>query len=180
MEGIAMGAELKMKQLLEVLWRRRLAITGVTLLLVIGVYVLVKQLPLAYTAQGMLQMEASPFAFTEPQGALGGPTVDLANVRSATAVLRSWSLLADVAKKLKLQDNPEFNPLLPDPDANLLTEIRPRELIKAAIASLPFMPQRPPQPITQAQIDSWIIGTLWENLTTDTDGKSYVIYLTYS
>src|SRR5260370_403972 len=120
MEGFPMGAEFKVKQLLEVLWRRRLVIAGVTLLLVIGVFILVKQMPQAYTAQGMLQLEASPFAFTEPQGPLGGPTVDLANVRSATAVLRSWNLLAEVAKKLNLQDNPEFNPMLPDPGATWL------------------------------------------------------------
>src|SRR5262245_29032481 len=124
-EGMSMGAELKVKQLLAVLWRRRFVIAGMTLLLVIGIYVVVKQLPREYTAQGMLQMEASPFALTDPQGSLGGPTVDLANVRSATAVLSSWSLLTDVAKKLNLQDNPEFNPMLPDPDASWLMEIRP-------------------------------------------------------
>ena len=54
MEGISMGADLKVKQLLEVLWRRRFVIGSVTLLLVIGVYILVKQLPQEYTAQGML------------------------------------------------------------------------------------------------------------------------------
>ena len=82
-----MSAELKVKQLLAVLWRRRLVIASVTLLLVIGVYVLVKQLPETYSAQGMLQMEASPFAFAEPKGGLGGPTVDLANVRSISHVV---------------------------------------------------------------------------------------------
>src|SRR5690242_1293430 len=175
-----MSAELKVKQLLAVLWRRRLVIASVTLLLVIGVYVLVKQLPETYSAQGMLQMEASPFAFTEPQGPLGGPTVDLANVRSATAVLRSWSLLAAVSQKLNLQANPEFNPMLPDPDASWLSQIRPREWLQAAINRLPFIPHKPPQPVTQAQIDNAVVGTLWENMATDTDGKSYVIYLSYS
>src|SRR5690242_10252103 len=158
MEGMSMGVELKVKQLLEILWRRRLIISGVTLLLVVGVYILVKQLPQTYTAQGMLQMEASPFAFTEPQGPLGGPTVDLANVRSATAVLRSWNLLAEVAKKLNLQDNPEFNPMLPDPNASWLTEIRPKQWIQALLDQLPFIPHKPPQPVTQAQIDAWVIG----------------------
>ena len=70
--------------------------------------------------------------------------------------------------------------MLPDPDANWLTEIRPKEWIQALLDQLPFVPHKPPQPITQAQIDAWVIGTLWENLTTDTDGKSYVINLTYS
>src|SRR5713226_8314812 len=137
-----MSSDLRLNQMLQVLWRRRFVIAGITLMLVIGVYALVKQLPQEFAAQGMLQMEASPFALSEPQGAVGGPTVDLANVRSATEVLRSWDLLAETARKLKLQDDPEFNPTLPNPDASWTSQIRPREWIQALIAMLPFLPQK--------------------------------------
>src|SRR5262249_11032252 len=59
-------------------------------------------------------------------------------------------------------------------------EIRPRQWTQDAINQLPFMPHKPPQPVTQAQIDYWIVGKLSDNLTTVTDGKSYVINLNYA
>jgi len=61
-----------------------------------------------------------------------------------------------------------------------LTEIRPRQWIQTALDQLPFIPHKPPQPITQGADRRAGHRTLWENLTTDTDGKSYVINLTYS
>src|SRR6266404_9556476 len=175
-----MGSELKLNQLLQVLWRRRFVIAGIGLVLVIGLYALVKQLPQTYNAQGLLQIEASPFVFPEAQGPIGSPTVDLANVRSATLVLHNWDLLGEVARKLNLQKNPWYNFTLPNPDATWVDEIRPREWLKALIDKLPFIPDDPPQPVTQAQIDYAIVGQLWENLTIDNDGKSYVIYVSYT
>src|SRR5258708_4668662 len=151
MEGVSMGSEFSVDQLLQVLWRRRLVIAGITFVLIIAVYVLVKQLPEGYTAEGLLQIEASPFVFTESQSGAGGdPTVDIANVHSATLVLHSWDLLAETARKLNLQANPEFNPTLPDPDANWIMKIRPRAWIETLLAMLPLIPQKPPGPVTQA------------------------------
>ena len=76
-----MGTELRLNELFHLLWRRRFVIAAIGLVLVIGLFALVKQMPETYSAQGLLQIQPSPFVIPEDRGAVATPADDLAKPR---------------------------------------------------------------------------------------------------
>jgi capsular exopolysaccharide synthesis family protein len=175
-----MGSEFRVTELIRILWRRKFTIAAITLIAIVPIVALVVTLPRQYTAQGVLQVEDKQSPIPELQGIIDSSLPDLAKVRSATQVLTSWSLADMVAKKLNLADDPRFNPTLPDPNASWVDAIQPGAWLNQLIHNLPFMPKKPAQPITEAQIDAAVVGNVLDKLTIDSDGKSYIIYVSFT
>lgn len=129
--GSPADTEIDVSSLFSVLWRRKgwvilWALVG--LALAVGFLVLVDPV---FRTDARLLIERRETVFTRPsdeQNIPVTPDFDIISVASQVEVLQSRNLLKSVVSKLKLSENPEFDPLLSgagqgNPLSNLLTLI---------------------------------------------------------
>ncbi len=155
------------------LWRRRRLILAIVLPLMIVTLVIVEQMPKSFTAEGSMVIGARKFMIPELQ-ALTMPTGDAAIVRSEVAVLRSRTLLQTVAKQLRLDQVPEFNPSLRPADDSWFDRLDPRIYINRLFEQEPTrVPDQ--SEILAAQIENM----LNQRLEVGNDPRDYVITIHY-
>lgn len=109
-------AELDLKVLFGALWRHKMWIIVPTLLALIGSYLLVNMLTPKYASEARLFIENSESIYTRPggerqQGSEALP-IDAEAVASQVQMLYSRDLARAVIRKLGLNSNPEFDPML--------------------------------------------------------------------
>lgn len=109
----APASELDLGVLAAALWRRKLWVIVPTLMALIGSAAFVSTLTPLYKSEARLLLEPRETTFTRPTGdALSGEqrTVDEQAVRSQVELITSVDLARDVARRLNLEGNPEFDP----------------------------------------------------------------------
>src|SRR5215469_16149155 len=170
---VSNGQESTLLGLARAIWRHRVLIGGVGLLFMVltGFYV-ARQQPL-YGSEGAIVI-ASRKVMIPGIEAIQTPTGDIAIIRSEMGVLQSRTLLQEVAGKLHLDENPEFNPLLRPKDNSLLARLDPRPFLHRLIAPGPGRPVD-----RQAYVSAAVEATLQKHLTLINNEKDYVINVRY-
>ena len=99
---------LTLSQLMRILWRRRLAILALGLGVALAGYLIARDLPLTYVAEGLLVVEPPQTSISEVGPEFGASSADLVRAQTEAEVLRSHALAEAVVKDLGLASNPAF------------------------------------------------------------------------
>ncbi len=104
--------DLDIRDLVMVLWRRRLFIVGVMLTAVIATFLFITLVPPLYAGKAQVMMEARGPVQSDVIAPSGPARVDLSLVNSEAEVIKSRVLAVKVIERLNLMNDPEFNPRL--------------------------------------------------------------------
>jgi polysaccharide biosynthesis transport protein len=180
------SSEISLTQVFAALWRRKFLILGTMLLLGLIGFIAAQQATPKYLAQGVMAIDARPTYL--PQIGLGNSAMpplgpDSAAVRSEAQILTSRELIADVAKKLQLNEDPEFNTALQEPTffesvfGGLMDGLTAVSRIFSSRRSL----LSPDDAAAAAEQEMWsgVVSNVGRKLDVYTDGKSYVIYVNF-
>jgi succinoglycan biosynthesis transport protein ExoP len=172
---VSAGQEASLLGLGRALWRHRVVIGSAVVLFMMltGLYVASRK-PL-YTSEGAIVI-ASRKIMIPGLEAVSTPTGDMAIIQSEIGVLRSRTLLRDVASTLHLDANPEFNPLLRPEDNSLLSWLDPRPFLHRLLAPSGSSSKQADQ---QAYIAASVEATLQKNLMLINNEKDYIITVRY-
>lgn len=170
-------AALSLAQTLFVLWRRRGVILATVGLLVVVAVVAAKLLPPKYVAEGLLTIDTRQVTIPELQNAISGPLVDAAIGRTEARVLASRGLAERVARKLRLENDPEFNPTLSGADQpGLLAALDVVTPLRDWLIEQELLPRRPV--VDRAVADpAWemVLDRLQDQLNIRNDERSYAL-----
>lgn len=180
------ASEISLTQVFAALWRRKFLILGTMLLLGLIGFVAAQQATPKYLAQGVMAIDARPTYL--PQIGLGNNALppmgpDAAAVRSEAQILTSRELLADVAKTLRLNEDPEFNTALQEP--TFFESMFGGMMDGLTAMSRIFNTRRNAvdrdTAAAAAEQEMWsgVVSNVGKNLDVYTDGKSYVIYVNF-
>ncbi|HWK44769.1 MAG TPA: polysaccharide biosynthesis tyrosine autokinase [Stellaceae bacterium] len=118
-EGGPEGDLLDLREILNILRRRRMSIIGTALAVTALVFVIIFQLTPRYTAEALILVDARKTQVMDVQAVVSGINGDLSAmgpaIRSEVEVMNSNTLAERVATKLDLMNNPEFNGALKPP-----------------------------------------------------------------
>lgn len=103
---------LTIPQIARVLWRKKFVMLTIGLLAAVGGYLIARELPRTFTAQGLIVVEPRQISISELGAGSTGSTTDLVRTQTEAQVLRSRTLAEAVVRDLGLADNPVF--LKPD------------------------------------------------------------------
>jgi uncharacterized protein involved in exopolysaccharide biosynthesis/Mrp family chromosome partitioning ATPase len=109
------GGDIDLGVLRDALWRRKSLILGLTLLAAGIAFAAVNLITPRYKSEARVLLEMRESIFLRPDAEKSierGTTVDQEAVTSQVQLILSRDLAREVIKKLKLGDNPEFDPLL--------------------------------------------------------------------
>src|SRR5271165_5010799 len=110
---------------LTILRRRRLLLLATILLCPLLAYIAISQLTPRYTATGTLLYDASEYKARELQSILRVDPITDAVMVTQAEVLRGMSVIGQVASRLNLLTNPEFN-----------ASLRPRSWLQQTLSTL--------------------------------------------
>jgi polysaccharide biosynthesis transport protein len=140
-----------------------------------GAYAYAHTLPKTYTANSIITVEGDRFAIPELQGALRADNSPdpMPMVRTEVQALTSRALVAAVAAKLHLNENPEFNAALRPP--SMLDQ--GKDMVGSFVARL-----LPHSPATTAPAgsDEDVFGSVSKALSVFQDDRSLVISLAFT
>ena len=108
--------ELDLRELIQKLNRRRMAIIGIFILVVVMTGLYLYQAVPKYTAQTQLTLDVRKSRVVDIEEVLSGISTDASVIGTEMDIIRSSSLLARVVDKLRLDQDPEFNPALLEDD----------------------------------------------------------------
>lgn len=166
---------IRLHQLVRLLRRHMVLILLCGLVAAGGAYGYARTAPKVYTANATITVEGDRFAIPELQGALRNDAAGdpMPWVRTEVQALTSRALVSQVAARLHLEDDPEFNPALRPP--TLMQQVRER--IAAAVTPvLPSGPANPPPPGP----DEAVLGSVNKALTVFQDNRSLVILVAFT
>lgn len=123
------AAEFTIPQIAQVLWRKRLVILGVTVLAALGGFLIARQLPRTFTAEGLLVVEPRQISISELGAGSTASSTDLVRTQTEAQVLRSRTLAEAVVRGMGLANNPVF--LKPDDGS-----FSPVAMLRAAVDRL--------------------------------------------
>lgn len=167
--------------LLRALWRHRLLILLVMFVCGIAAFIVARQMPERYIAQGVMSVETRQIAMPGIGSFMMPGAVDTTSTRSDAQIIKSRALADKVATQLKLTADPEFNPSLRVPSTyERVTGAVKGQIIAAGRAAglIPPAPAGSTLPEEDRARDA-AVQTLLRNLDIRTDGRSYVIYVEY-
>jgi capsular exopolysaccharide synthesis family protein len=177
------NGEISLSQILGALWRRKIMILGVMVLLGLTGYIAAMQLTPKYLAQGVLAIDARPTYLPQLGNTMAPLAPDAAAVRSEAQIISSRELIADVARKLQLNRDPEFNPDLKE--LTFFESIFGGVKDGLAAVGRVFKSRNreidPELAAAAAEQEMWsnVVSNVGKNLDVYTDGKSYVIYVNF-
>jgi succinoglycan biosynthesis transport protein ExoP len=155
------------------IWRHRIVIVAVAALFMVLTGLYVTQQKPKYTAEGAIVVASRKIMIPGIE-AVETPTGDIAIIRSEMGVLQSRTLLQEVATKLHLDADPEFNPLLRPKDDSLFAQLDPRPFLRRLLA-----PGTSRLVDRQAYVSAAVEATLQKNLTLINNEKDYIIAIRY-
>ncbi len=166
---------LQLGQLPKLLRQHVWLILSCAVLAMAAAYLYARTLPKTYTASSILAVEGDRFAIPELQGALRGDTGSdpMPFVRTEVQALTSRALVAEVAAKLHLDANPEFNPALRPP--TLVQQAK--DMISQLLAKV--LP-RPSADAPAAGPDEAVVASVFNALAVFQDNRSLVISLSFT
>jgi len=171
------GSEIDLRDLLRVLWRGKLTIAGTVILLTTLAAIVLFQVAPRYTSSALVIVDPRETQFVEMEAVLSGLPGDLETIQSETEIIKSRSLADKVVRKLKLYDDPEFNPRLrPETFLDSVTSV-----VDDWVGSV--FPEQEKQAVPlEGQFDIervWIIDNFAEKLEVSRRGRSRVIEVAF-
>ena len=118
--------QLDIRQMLSVLWRRRLVIIGTTLFLSLLALLYTAQLTPRYTATTLLTLQTRSESVVDIQAVVSGLSADTSVINTEIEILSSRRLIEQVVDRLNLMNDPEFNPALREETFSIWQYIDPR------------------------------------------------------
>ena len=167
-----------LREMLRKLNRRKGAMVGVFLLVMVAVTLFVFQAVPRYTAEARMVLDLRQSTVVDLEAVLSGMPKDVAAIRSEIDVILSRTLLERVTQKMRLELDPEFNPNLVDRG--------PAPFYQSWLAGLrDFWPTadnlRPLTPEDEAKLlQNRIVDQLVGNLKVLNPRQSYTINLAYT
>lgn len=170
--GIAAEAEgIDLREIVSMLRRRIAVIVGCAVVIMALATVYIYQLTPRYTAQSSLMLELQKLQLLDIKNVLSGGDAGNAGIATQVELINSGSIAGRVAEKLHLENEPEFNPNLPQPP-----KFDPVGWIWDRLSSLwesaPAADTIPlPSQVTPADIAPAVAGRVFAT----NDGTSYII-----
>lgn len=106
------GESLDLREYLRTLYRRRGVIFGLFCLVMVGVVLYLWQVVPLYTSQAQLTLDLRKTKVTNIEDVVSGLTAESSVIGTEMDILRSSSLVGRVVDKLRLAQDPAFNPSL--------------------------------------------------------------------
>ncbi|HVO16591.1 MAG TPA: GumC family protein, partial [Alphaproteobacteria bacterium] len=113
--GVPRVSEADLKEIIQKIWRRRRIIFGTVLTLTVLAGLVTWQLTPIYTSAALVVIEPRRTQVVDITQVLSGLPADLETVNSEIQVIQSPHMARRVVEKMKLELDPEFNPLLRQP-----------------------------------------------------------------
>lgn len=178
------AAEISLGQVLAALWRRKMLILGTMILLGLVGYIAAAQLTPKFLAQGVMAIDPRPTYLPQLGNTMAPMVPDATAVRSEAQILSSRELMYDVARKLNLDKDPEFNPELRDLGffESIFAGVTDGLAALARVfSSRNYREMDPEAAAAAAEQEMWstVVSNLGRNLDVYTDGRSYVIYINF-
>ncbi len=156
-------------RIIDVLWRRRLLIFCIVVVLMAGAAVQIASMVPAYDARALILIDTRRNAMTDLQAIVTGSQSDLLQVQTQVDILRSPALAIDVARQLDLMREPEFAGALVRPPGGMAAQFAP-------LLALAGRPPPPPRALTEDEKLRGAAAILAnDKLTVSNDSRSYVI-----
>lgn len=178
--GVQEGHELDLQGLLRVLSRRRRAIASVALSVLVLAAVIAFQLTPRYTAEAVLMLDVRKNQVVDMQAVMSGLPPETAAVRSEVDVLSSRSIAAQVADRLNLASDPEFNPALRT-EKSFLAILDPRAWLPDAwLMALRGAPALADPQEEQENQHTALVDAVRDGFKVSNDGRSYSLRVAYT
>lgn len=173
-------AEIDIRGLLLILWRRKWIILNTAIFLVVLSAIVVFQLTPRYTAQAMLAIESRQNSVVDLEAVMSGLGTDQAAIKTEIDVLSSRRLLGKLVDDLGLVQDPEFNVELRD-ERSLLSYLNPLSYMsdswKSAIMGSDTGPSNPQD--AAAAERAFVIDRVAESLSVSNPPRSYTLNLSF-
>ena len=171
--------EIDLRELLQALYRHRLAIFGIFMLVVTLALLYLYQATPRYTAQAQLALDIRKSHVVDVQEVISGLSPNASVISTELDTIRSPALLERVVRQLHLHHDPAFNPALQPPDPDSLPE-----QVRAFLRSLWFLEGKPgetlsPEEQEQRELRS-VIERLRNNLQVTNPRNSYTIRIEFT
>ena len=156
-------------RIIDVLWRRKLLIFSVVIVLMAGAAVQIASMIPLYDARALVLIDTRRNAMSDLQAIVSGSQADLLQVQTQVDILRSQALAIEVARRLDLMREPEFAAALTRRPGGLAGQFAP---LLALAGRAP-----PPAPVLtdDEKLRSAAIILAADKLTVVNDARSYVI-----
>ncbi|MEA3641100.1 MAG: polysaccharide biosynthesis tyrosine autokinase [Lamprobacter sp.] len=113
------------RELFSVLWRRRAVILGTAAFLCLLALMVLLQLTPRYTAATLLTLQTRSEAVVDIQAVMSGLSADASVIQTELDIIASRNLIGQLVDRLKLIEDPEFNPALRS-ESSVLQFLDPR------------------------------------------------------
>jgi succinoglycan biosynthesis transport protein ExoP len=160
------GASFELADILAVLRARLGLICRVAALVIAVAVVVVLVLPTKYSSSSVVMIDPRKNTVADLSAVLSALPTDPASLQNQIQLLQSRDLAAEVIARLKLYDDPEFNPALAPPSA--LSALSPRRWFGG------------PGPVDGAMQRDAIIDAFLSHLSADALGLSTTITVTFT
>ena len=156
-------------RIIDVLWRRKLLIFSVVIVLMAGAAVQIASMIPLYDARALVLIDTRRNAMSDLQAIVSGSQADLLQVQTQVDILRSQALAIEVARRLDLMREPEFAAAITRRPGGLAGQFAP---LLALAGRAP-----PPAPVLtdDEKLRSAAIILAADKLTVVNDARSYVI-----
>lgn len=176
------GAELiDIRELLSVLWRRRVVILGTAMFLCLLAFMVLVQLTPRYTASALLSLQTRSESVVDIQAVISGLSSDASAIRTELDIISSRRLVGQLVDRLNLINNPEFNAALRD-DRSILQFLDPRTYLSSDwLIALGL--KRPTEPLSEderlARERASVVNAVSSALTVTNPKLSYSISIDF-
>lgn len=175
--------EINLRELLQKLNRRRKAIVGIFLLVVVATGLYLYQATPRYTAATQITLDIRKSRVVDIEEVLSGISADASVIGTELDIIRSSSLLMRLVEELRLDRDPEFNPeLIPDEEKGWV-----QGLVKdfrqwlAGLWSLDSGPAEELSPeVRELLLKQRIVRILQEDLKVEHRRQSHTISITFT
>lgn len=156
-------------RIIDVLWRRKLLIFSVVIVLMAGAAVQIASLIPLYDARALVLIDTRRNAMSDLQAIVSGSQADLLQVQTQVDIIRSQALAIEVARRLDLMREPEFAAAISRRPGGLAAQFAP---LLALAGQAP-----PPAPVLTDEEKLRAAAAVLANdkLTVVNDARSYVI-----
>ena len=156
-------------RIIDVLWRRKLLIFSVVIVLMAGAAVQIASLIPQYDSRALVLIDTRRNAMSDLQAIVSGSQADLLQVQTQVDIIRSQALAIEVARRLDLMREPEFAAAIFRRPGGLAAQFAP---LLALAGQAP-----PPAPVLTDEEKLRAAAAVLANdkLTVVNDARSYVI-----
>lgn len=175
-EGERDYPDIDIRGILRVLSRRRFPIVATATAILVLSILIAFQLTPRYTADAVLMLDVRKNQVVDLQSVMSGLPPESAAIRSEVDVLLSRSIAAQVAQRLELAADPEFNPDL-IADRGLLDGIDPSGWLAALRGGTPPAPD--PQAAAEGKRIA-LVNAVGRGFKVTNDGRSYSLRISYT